>query len=339
MKIAMLAPPWIPIPPRTYGGIEAVVSILTEELVRQGVDVHLFAAPHSTTRAQYHRVLPRAHPDELNFALHEVDHVATVFNMIHGAGFSVLHDHTVSAVAFADFIDTPVVHTMHNGHAGDLAGFYARHAHSAKLVVVSEKQKMTAPCGIEIAGVVPNPIDVDQWPFRVHKKNYALWIGRVDNPKGPQRAIRAARKAGMPLILAGPIQAGQETFFRREVQPHIDHREVRYIGEVGGIRKARLFANARALLMPIKWSEPFGLVMVEALACGTPVIAFPEGAAEEIVIHGVNGYIVPTETGMADALADLGAIDPAVCRESVRSRYAPDIVARGYLEIYRSAAL
>jgi len=338
MKIAMMAPPWIPIPPRQYGGIEVVVSLLTEELVDLGHDVHLFAAPHSVTKAKFHPVLPKAHPDELNFALHETDHVATVFNMINEAGFEVLHDHTVSAVAYCDLINTPIVHTMHNGHAGDLRGYYARHAQGAHLVAVSQKQAATAPHDVKIAGVVPNPTDVEHWPFRERKRNYALWIGRVDDAKGPQRAIRAAQKAKMPLILAGPVQAGQESFFRYEIEPHLND-QIRYIGEVGGKRKANLFANAAALLMPIKWSEPFGLVMTEALSCGTPVIAFPEGAAEEIVIHGVNGYLVPGIVAMADALADLAAIRPADCRESVRSRYSPRIVARGYLDIYRSAAL
>ncbi len=158
----------------------------------------------------------------------------------------------------------------------------------------------------------------------------------MDPAKGAHCAIAAARQAGIPLVLAGPVQPGQEEYFRREIEPHVDGREVVYAGEVGGERR-RLFARAKAFVMPIRWAEPFGMVMVEALACGTPVIAFPEGAAGEIVIDGENGFHVADEQAMAEATRRLDEIDPARCRASVASRYDATVVAEGYEAVYHRA--
>ena len=138
----------------------------------------------------------------------------------------------------------------------------------------------------------PNPIRVEDWPFRADKDDYLLWMGRMDPVKGAHLAIKAAQAAGTKLVLAGPVQPGQREYFRREIEPHIDGHAVVFLGEVGGVHRKELFARAKAFVMPIRWAEPFGMVMVEALACGTPVIAFPEGAASEIVIDGENGFHV-----------------------------------------------
>jgi glycosyltransferase involved in cell wall biosynthesis len=151
-----------------------------------------------------------------------------------------------------------------------------------------------------VVAVIGDPIVVADFPFRDERDDYLLWIGRVNDEKGPQRAIAAAREAGARLALAGPVQSGQRDFFEREVEPHIDGDRVRYIGEVGD-EKGDLYAGARALLMPIRWAEPFGLVMTEAMACGTPVIAFPEGSAPELVLDGETGFVVGDEHAMAEA--------------------------------------
>ena len=339
----MLAPPWIPIPPPGYGGIEAVVDLLCERLVARGHEVTLFAAPGSRSAARVHPLLEAAHPDTIGSALQESDHVASAFDAIEraaagGAPFDVVHDHSgFTAVAMAARVGTPVVHTLHGPFVGETARFYARHAHKVELVAISHSQIDHAPEGVRAAGVVPNPIVVDRWPLRREKDDYVLWIGRMDPVKGPHRAIEAARLAGRPLVLAGPVQTGQADFFREHVEPHIDGRLVRYVGEVAGAAKQQLYARAAALLMPIRWDEPFGMVMIEALACGTPVIAFPEGAASEIVIDGQNGLLVADEAEMAGAIADIGAIDPIACRESARVRYDVAIVVAGYEAVYRHA--
>jgi glycosyltransferase involved in cell wall biosynthesis len=341
LKIAMLAPPWVPVPPLGYGGIEQVVGFLTEGLVSRGHAVTLFAAPRSRSSAAVRSVLPREHPDEIERSLHEVDHVARVFDEVDraaaaGSGFDVIHDHSgFTGVAMANRIAVPVVHTLHGPFTEDTASFYQAHGHKAHLVAISRAQQESAPDAVPIAGVVHNPIDLEEWPYQPNKQDYLLWIGRMDETKGAHRAIAAARGAGVPLVLAGPVQPGQEEYFQREVEPRVDGDWVRYVGEVGGDDKARVFAEARALLMPISWDEPFGMVMVEALACGTPVIAFPSGAAPEIVEDAKNGFLVDDEKAMAEAVKRLSDIDPAACRASA-DRFGVHTAAAGYERVYRS---
>jgi glycosyltransferase involved in cell wall biosynthesis len=224
---------------------------------------------------------------------------------------------------------------MHGEFDRDTGHFYECHGHKASLVAISHTQLAAAPAGLTAAEVIPNPVDVSNWPLEPRKDGYLLWIGRMAEIKGPHRAITAARRAGLPLVLAGPIQPGQRAFFEAEIAPQLDGRRVIYVGEVGGEAKKRLFARATALLMPIRWPEPFGMVMVEALACGTPVISFPEGAAAEVVEHGQNGFLVASEREMAHAVDQLGRIDARTCRASVSSRYSVGAVAGRYEELYR----
>jgi len=343
LRIALLAPPWIPVPPPEYGGIEAVVGLLGEALVAGGHDVTLFAAPGSRSSARITSPLEIAHPDEIGSSLHESDHVACAWEEIEraserGQPFDVIHDHSgFTAVAMADRVSTPVVHTLHGPFDDTTRGFYQRHGHKARLVAISRSQAASAPEGVHVDDVVPNPIIVDHWPIREHKQDYVLWIGRMDPVKGAHRAITAARLAGVTLVLAGPVQTGQENYFREMIQPHIDNCKVHYVGEVGGTAKRNLFANAAALLMPIRWREPFGMVMIEALACGTPVIAFPEGAAAEIVIDTVNGMLVADEAHMAEAIGQVDLIDPRRCRASVAARYDIAVTVAGYQRVYRDA--
>jgi glycosyltransferase involved in cell wall biosynthesis len=185
--------------------------------------------------------------------------------------------------------------------------------------------------------VIGNPIVVDDYPFRQEKDDYLLWMGRLDEDKGPNRAIAAAQEAETPLVLAGPVQPGQEEFFANEVEPHLDGEQIKYVGEVGE-EKGDLYAGASALLMPIRWPEPFGLVMTEAMACGTPVIAFPEGSAPEIVIDGETGFVVDDEHEMAAAVGSLDDIEPARCRESARERFDVTTVAEEYERAYETVA-
>jgi glycosyltransferase involved in cell wall biosynthesis len=343
LRIAMLAPPWIPVPSPGYGGVESVVDVLTETLVRRGHEVTLFCAPGSRSSARIVTLLEESHPEEIERSLYEVDHVARAFAEIDLAAydrrFDVVHDHCgFTALAMADRIDTPLVHTLHGQFTASTAAFYARHGHKASLVGISRAQLESGPAGLETAGSIPNPIDVQAWPLREHKDDYLLWIGRMTAEKGPHRAIAAARVAGVPLVLAGVIQPGQQAFFDREVGPHVDGERVRFVGEVGGSVKRSLFAGARALLMPIRWEEPFGMVMVEALACGTPVIAFPEGAARELVLDGQTGFLVEDEQAMGAAVDQLSRIAARDCRAWVSEHCDVDVVAAAYESAYRSVA-
>ncbi|MGO9792920.1 MAG: glycosyltransferase family 4 protein [Solirubrobacteraceae bacterium] len=341
----MLAPPWISVPPPGYGGVESVVSSLTEALVRQGHEVTLFCAPGSVSSARVVTLLAESHPDEIERSLYEVDHVVRALDEIEIAanrgrfGFDVVHDHCgFTALALANRIETPFVHTLHGPFTASTAAFYAHHGHKAALVGISQAQLASAPPGLQPMCSIPNPIDLGAWALQERKEDYLLWVGRMTPEKGPHRAITAARAAGVPLLLAGVIQPGQQVFFDREIAPHIDGDRVRFVGEVGGSVKRSLFAGARGLLMPIRWDEPFGMVMVEALACGTPVIAFPEGAACELVVHGQTGFLVDGEREMADAVSLLPGIAPRACRAWVAEHCDVDVVASAYAEAYRTVA-
>src|SRR5579871_3906254 len=300
LRVAMLAPPWISVPAPGYGGVESVVSTLTEALVGRGHDVTLFCAPGSVSSATVVTLLKQSHPDEIERSLYEVDHVSQAFDQIDLAGgddqFDVIHDHCgFTGLAMAGRIDTPLVHTLHGPFTAETAAFYAHHGHKGALVGISRAQLSSAPPELGLVSSIPNPIDPQAWPLHERKGDYLLWVGRMTPEKGPQRAIAAARATDVPLVLAGVIQPGQQAFFDREIAPQIDGARVRFVGEVSGRAKQSLFACARGLLMPIRWNEPFGMVMVEALACGTPVIAFPEGAARELVIDGRTGFLVENE--------------------------------------------
>jgi glycosyltransferase involved in cell wall biosynthesis len=342
LHIAMLAPPWIPVPPPGYGGIEEVVALVTDALVEHHHDVELFCAPGSESRANVHPLLDQAHPESIERALFEGDHDGRAFRAIDAAAadghpFDVVHDHSgYVALAMADRLSTPMVHTVHGPFNHETNPYYALNGHNGAIVCISRAQSRMAPDPAIVDDVVYNPIDVDNWPVGYEKHDYLLWLGRFAPEKGPQRAIRVANSTGRRLVLAGPVQPGQERFFANEIQPHVDGEKISYVGEVGGARKQRLFMDAFAFLMPIRWAEPFGMVMVEAMAAGTPVLAFPEGAAPELVEHGVSGYLVADEDEMAAKVDDAGRLEPLQVRRSAE-RFAPDRIAAGYEHAYRAA--
>jgi glycosyltransferase involved in cell wall biosynthesis len=338
-RIAMLAPPWIPIPPPGYGGIEFVLALLCDALVERGHDVELFCAPGSRSRATVRPLLDAPHPDSIERALFEADHVGRAYEAIEGAAtpFDLVHDHSgYTALAMADRIGLPLVHTVHGPFDNDTTPYYDHHGRKGRLVCISRSQASMAPAGAGEPAVVYNPIDVASWPVGLHKEPWLLWLGRFVPEKGPQRAIAVAKAAGRPLVLAGTVQPRYERFFANEIQPHIDGTNIRFIGEVGGARKQKLFADAYAFLMPIRWPEPFGMVMVEALAAGTPVLAFAQGAAVEIIEHGVNGFLVDDEREMAAMVEPAGKLEPQTVRATAE-RFSPDRVAAGYEAVYAEA--
>ena len=312
LKIAMLAPPWLPIPPPGYGGIESVIDSLCHALVGRGHDVALFAAPGSGRLPGARRArLAAARRDRQGDD--EARHVSGALALIDreaelGRPFDVIHDHNEAVtVAFADRIAVPVVHTVHGPFTAEARDLYARNT-AALLVGLSRAQLTAAPSEASVHGAIANPLDVADWPFVARSEGHLVWLGRFAPEKGAHVAIRAARLARQPLVLAGPVQPGQEEYFDREIAPHIDDAQVRYVGEVGGEAKNELLAGADAMLMPISWPEPFGMVMIEAMACGTPVIAFDEGSAPEVVRHGVGGLIVADVEAMARAVGEVAGI-------------------------------
>jgi glycosyltransferase involved in cell wall biosynthesis len=343
-RVAMMAPPWIPVPAPAYGGIEEVVRLLSAGLVAHGHDVTLFAPPTSQSDAEVQEVLEEAHPDEIERARWEVDHVARAFETIdeaaaRGRPFDVVHDHTgYAGLAMADRLDTPLVHTLHGPFDQQNCEFYARHGRKASIVAISRAQRDQAPPEMGGATVVYNPLEFSEWGIGTTPEDHVLFMGRMAPVKGPERAIAAAREAGVPLRLAGPVQPGQEEFFAREVEPHCDDDAVRYVGEVGSDTKQDVYRAARALLMPIRWAEPFGMVMIEAMACGTPVIAYREGSVPEIVVDGTSGFVVDDEHEMAEAIGRLDELDREGVRAAAEERFGVGRCVEGYERVYERAA-
>ena len=338
LRIAVLCPPWFPVPPRRYGGIEAVVALLADGLVAEGHDVTLFASGGSTTSARLVTAHSQAPSTQLGQTLPELEHV---LSCIRRAGeFDVISDHSGPlAVALSETADTPFVHTVHNAlgsaatPAYDAALAFASEAH---VVSLSHQQRRPRPAYPWIA-TIPNAVDLLRYPCRARAGgDHLVWIGRMCHDKGPDRAIAVARQAGLPILLAGKMHTPVEReYFDRRVKPQLG-RSARYVGEADKDTVVKLLHSAIALLNPIEWAEPFGLVMIEAMACGVPVLATRCGAAPEIIVDGVTGFIVDDHHAMADMLPALAAITPEACRAEAVRRFSPDLMVDRYLAAFRT---
>lgn len=332
MRIALVAPPWTPVPPSLYGGIELVVDRLARGLHDAGHDVLLFTTGDSTCPVPRRWLLAEAEGDRIGMSVPEIRHVMAAYDVVRDA--HIVHDHTVLGPIYAErFGGPPVVTTVHGPFNEELADIYGRIADRVPVVAVSHAQCRPVP-HIPIARVIHHGIDASEFPFGDGAGGYALFLGRLSPDKGAHRAIEVARKAGIPLLLAGKMrETWEHEYFHSEVEPHLGPG-AEYLGEVPHEEKVRLLAGARALLFPIRWNEPFGLVMLEALACGTPVLAFPEGAAPEVVEHGRTGFLCEDEASMAEALTKIDTIDRRACRAAVEGYFSTERMVREHLELY-----
>lgn len=343
MRIALISPPWISVPPHGYGGIEWVVSLLAEELVARGHDVTLFATGDSRTSAELRYVFEVGSASHMHRSMEYAMHIGAAYQHIEaearaGRPYDVVHDHTAwLSLAFAPLISTPVVHTLHGAALEQEREFFRSVRDNASFVSVSNFQTTTFT-EIEIAAVVLNAIDVSTYPYRVEKDDYVLSLGRIARDKAQGDAITVAMRAGIPIVLAGKVDPGDDAaYFEEAIRPHIDGQRVRFEGEVPDARKRELFAGARAFVFPIRWDEPFGLVMIEAMACGTPVIATPYGAVPEVVDDGVTGFIVNDLEEATAALGRLDEISAAACRAHVERLFSPGVMTDGYEDVYERA--
>ena len=331
MRIGVLAPISWRVPPRHYGPWERVVSILTEGLVRQGVDVTLFATADSLTSARLVAVAPTGYSEDptLDPKVYEGLHVAAAFE--HAGEFDLIHNHfDFLPLTYSRLVQTPVVTTIHGFSSPRILPVYRAYNDVGHYVSISNADRDP---GLTYAATVYHGIPLEEFTFRPDPGDYLLFFGRIHPEKGAREAIELARRSGRRLILAGIIQ--DEAYFREAVAPFVDGDRVRYVGSVGPEQRNALLGGAFALLHLIGFEEPFGLSVVEAMATGTPVIAFSRGSMPEIIADGSVGYLVDSLDAAEEALQRVSAIDRGACRAHVEARFSAERMVEDYIKVYR----
>ncbi len=330
MKIGMLAPIAWRTPPRHYGPWEQVVSLLTEGLVARGVEVTLFATGDSVTSARLVSVSPRGYEEDrsLDAKVWEALHIGEVFER--SAEFDLIHNHfDFLPLVFSPLVTTPIVTTIHGFSSSRILPVYRRYNGRVHYVSISNADR--AP-DLDYLGTVHHGIDLGAFTFREQPEDYLLFFGRIHPDKGAREAIEIARRAGRRLLMAGIIQ--DREYFEREVAPAIDGSRVRYLGSVGPDERDGLLGHGLALLHPIDFAEPFGLAVVEAMACGTPTIAYSKGSMPEIVTDGTTGFLVNGLCGAVAAVGRIGRISRRRCREEAERRFSRERMVEDYLRLY-----
>ena len=335
LRIAVIAPVWFPVPPTGYGGIEWVVWLLADGLVEAGHDVTLFASGDSRTKAKLSAVFETAPSARIGQTLPELHHCLACY--VRAAEFDVINDHSgLPAAAIGGLIDAPVLHTVHgplDGEGGAIYELIAQVAPGVRLISISMNQRKPKPHLPWVANC-PNALDFSLYPVKPHRGDYLLFLGRMSPDKGCHRAIDVAITAGLPLKIAGKKREPlEQQYFSEYVAPHLSDT-IEYLGEVTHGEKVELLQNARATLFPIEWEEPFGLVMIESMACGTPVIAFARGSAPEIIAHGETGFLVDGVEAMAEAVRRVDEISPYACRARVEALFDRRVMTDQYLAVY-----
>lgn len=338
MRIGLISPVWFPVPPTGYGGIEWIVWLLADGLVEAGHDVALFASGDSHTRATLVSVYERAPSELIGTSIVELHHALACYER--AEEFDVVNDHSgLPAAALGGTVATPTLHTVH-GPLDSIGGIVyeqiARVSPQVGLISVSMNQRQPKP-GLPWVANCPNALDLTLYPFKPHRGDYLLFLGRMSPDKGAHRAIDVAVAAGLPLKIAGKKrEPAEQAYFDELVRPHLS-ADIEYLGEVTHEEKVALLQNARATLFPIDWEEPFGLVIIESMACGTPVVATRSGAVPEVIEHGRSGIIVDDHRDMVAALEDADRLDPAALRRFAEERYSPVRMVADYVAAYSHA--
>ncbi len=357
MKIAQIAPPWITIPPTNYGGTETVIYHLVEELVAQGHDVTLFAPDDAKTSAKLVSFLPKSLTEAgvpWTAHLQPFYHLQKSINYIkeHAKEFDIIHTHLSSSSDMYIFpltasLALPHVTTLHSCFPfervqtwiGEADNYYMEWVSSAPMVAISETAKQGAPYSLNFVGIVHHGLPIAEFRTTGAKReDFFVWLGRFVPEKGTHLAIRAAKLANVPIVLAGVVYQDQRSsvrYFEEEIKPLIDNERVRYIGPVNMTQKVDLLSRARGFLNPIQWEEPFGMVMIEAMASGCPVISFKSGAAPEILVHGKTGFLVRNLDEMVQLIPRIDEIDRDVTRRHVEENFSNRVMAENYVKIYQ----
>jgi glycosyltransferase involved in cell wall biosynthesis len=339
LRIAQVAPLYERVPPSLYGGTERVVGCLTDELVRRGHRVTLFASGDSKTLGDLVGPVERAlrlDPSADDALAPHVLELAQVFDR--ASEFDLIHCHVdYLAFPFGRLVRTPTLHTMHGRLDLPYLAPLFRHMRGVSVVSISDAQRMPLR-GLDVAwaGTVYHGLRLEQYPYDEDGGDYLAFLGRIAPEKRPDLAIAAAKRAGVRLRIAAKVDAVDREYFAREIEPLLDDPLIEYLGEIDEETKPKFLGHALALLFPIDWPEPFGLVTIEAMACGTPVIARPFGSVPEIVEAGRTGFVVDTLDELVDAVKRVRTIDRAACRRLVEERFTVERMVDGYEAIYRS---
>jgi glycosyltransferase involved in cell wall biosynthesis len=336
MRIAQISPLWERVPPFRYGGTELIVKLITDELVRRGHEVTLFASGDSITKAK----LKSVHDQALRLdskvkepPIYEHMMLAEVYQQAHD--FDIIHSHVgYSALGYSSFAKTPTVHTMHGVFTSDSEKIYQRYSWQP-LISISEAQR-EHHLGLNYIHTVYNGIDTSIYEFCSEPSQpvYLVFVGRISPEKGPLQAIKIAHATGLPLKMAGKVDVVDQEFFTEQVKPLIDGEQIQYLGEISHEEKVKLLGGASLTLFPINWREPFGLVMIESMATGTPVVAIALGSVPEVIAHGKTGFVCDSVEQMIEAIPDAMKLERQTCREYVVNRFSVESMTDGYERAY-----
>ncbi len=338
LRIAEIAPPWLPVPPPGYGGTELMIDALCRGLTRAGHEVTLFTTGRSTCPVHKHWLFDQLDPRRMGAAVEEFHQAFAAYDVLAGTtdgDVDVVHDHTLAGLFFGPSrVTAPIVSTVHGPFDSLLGQLYPRVVGDVTFVAISHDQVLRVPCGVCVERVIHHGIEYDRYPYAASTGDHLVFLGRMSPDKGLDTAIRVARAAGRPLRIAAKMrEPGEIDYFHDVVEPQLD-ADIEFVGEADFPTKVELLSSSAALLNPIRWPEPFGLVMIEAMACGTPVIGGSWGAAPEIVDEGITGFLGNDEATLLGGLLRLDELDRSTCRDTVIDRFSSDRMAADYVAVF-----
>ena len=337
MRIAQIAPLWERVPPPGYGGIELVVGLLTDELVRRGHDVTLFASGDSITLAKLESVHPQAlrlDPNVKECGIYDMLQLSRVYEQ--AQEFDIIHSHMgCGALPYGTLVKTPTLHTLHGIFTPDNEKMF-KHARKQPYTSISNSQRKRE-LGLNYVATVYNGVDVDSYEFYEQPDNppYLAFLGRISPEKGTHLAIEIAKRSGWHLKIAGKVDKVDVEYFETLIKPQIDGQQIEYLGEANHQQKNRLMGGAVATLFPITWPEPFGLVMIESMAAGTPVIAIELGSTSEVIADGKTGFLCQDLDECIAAIDQIPTLSRQDCRQHVRDKFSVQCMVEGYEAVYR----
>jgi glycosyltransferase involved in cell wall biosynthesis len=331
LRIALIAPPWLPVPPTAYGGTEGVIDRLARGYHAAGHEVLLYTTGDSTCPVPKAWIQEKAEPEQLGQLFVILHHLVNAYETV--ADFDIIHDHTTIGSMYGNCrANGKIVTTNHGPFGAKLNDIYQRMVPQPSLIAISHDQASHST--VPVDAVIHHGVGLDEFPFGAGDGGYFVFLGRFHPDKGAREAILAANEAGVELLLAAKMREPVEIeHFHTEIKPLLG-RSVKYLGEIGMQEKVELLQSAKALLNPIQWSEPFGLVMIEALACGTPVLSYRAGSAPEIVDHGKTGFLCDGMADLVTAIRRVDELDRAACRQAVAERFTTDRMVADHLALF-----